>query len=627
MLTITHSDYSDKVSGGWLGKLIGAAVGRPIDGQRLPAEPAGYPGKLSELASVWAEGTDFQAIWLRVLQTVGPRVADDDLIGGWLRYSGHATDEYAQARANFRRGVGPPISGAHDNPFRESLGALTRSELWGLLSPGDPEQAAWFARRDAMLDHAGAGVESAIWLAGLVSAAFAEADVAKLIEIGLRLVPESGRLGRAVRDVCRWHGDHAHWGRTREMLLRSYGSDDLRDSVVAAGFIALALLQGRGDFARSVLSAASCGWTASATAGAVGAIVGVVLGESAFPPDWRASLSADQELGSSVAGLPRSLPRRWIVERICEMGRLVVRSESGGRVQFASEPAESDSGPPALEPSNLLRQLSFGPYVSTHRRGPLRIQIDYDSKPTIGYDSPRRLTIALSNMANRTLEAQARLVAPPGFVVAAASESLTLAEGTVVSFMLTLTAPRGLAAVASANPCTLHLSLDDGSEFTVPVALLGESLWYASGPYSDFDQSHPPEDAALLSGDTSLERDGWRRLSVPEPAVNIVAGLEGEQGAYYLASDFRLPAALNARLRIAANDGVRAWVNASEVWYQHEHRPASPLSADLCEVSLRQGWNRLVIKLAQCTPRRYLAVTFRDAAGQLLLEAENTEFR
>jgi hypothetical protein len=567
-------------------------------------------------------------VWLRVLQTAGPKVTDDDLIGGWLRHISHAEGEYAHARANFRRGVNSPISGAYDNPFRESLGGLARAEMWGMLTPGDPEQAAWFARRDAMLDHAGAGIESAIWLAGMVSAGFVETDVARLIETGLRLIPEAGRVGRAVRDVFRWHGEHAHWGRTREMLLRSYGSDDLRDSVVAAGFVALALLQGRGDFARSVLSAASCGWSAAVTSGAVGAVIGVVLGERALPADWRASLQADAEVSSSVVGVPRSLPRQWMGDQICEIGRMVVRSESGGRVQFAPEPAEADASLPAPDASNLLRQLAIGPYVTAHRRGPLRIQVDYDARPTIGYDLPRRLTVALSNMANRTLEAQARLAAPAGFVVAAAAESLTLPEGTMVSFVLTVTAPRGMAVISPSNPFTL----------------VGESLWYASGPYGSFDEAHSPENAALLSGERSLETDGWRRLSVPEPAVNTIAGLEGEQGSYYLASDVRMPMAVRARLRIASNDGIRAWLNGGEVRYQHEHRAASPLdfarggarlsaveapplSADECDVDLRRGWNRLVIKMAQCTPRRYLAVTFRDTAGQLLLEAENTELR
>jgi hypothetical protein len=34
-----------------------------------------------------------------------------------------------------------------------------------------------------------------------------------------------------------------------------------------------------------------------------------------------------------------------------------------------------------------------------------------------------------------------------------------------------------------------------------------------------------------------------------------------------------------------------------------------------------------VIKMAQCTPRRHLAVTFLDLEGQVLLEAANAEGR
>jgi hypothetical protein len=109
--------------------------------------------------------------------------------------------------------------------------------------------------------------------------------------------------------------------------------------------------------------------------------------------------------------------------------------------------------------------------------------------------------------------------------------------------------------------------------------------------------------------------------------VNVVAGLEGEQGVYYFATDVLVAMATRARLRIACNDGVRAWLNGGEAWQQHEHRPASALSADEFDVELREGWNRLVIKMAQCTPRRYLAVTFLDPEGQVLLEAANTEGR
>jgi hypothetical protein len=109
--------------------------------------------------------------------------------------------------------------------------------------------------------------------------------------------------------------------------------------------------------------------------------------------------------------------------------------------------------------------------------------------------------------------------------------------------------------------------------------------------------------------------------------VNVLAGLEGEQGIYYLASDVLMATATRARLRIGCNDGIRAWLNGGEVWYQHEHRPVSPLSADEFDVELREGWNRLVLKMAQCTPRRFLTVAFLDLEGQVLLEAANTEAR
>jgi ADP-ribosylglycohydrolase len=627
MVTLTQADYRDRVRGGWLGKLIGAAVGRPFDGQRQAQEAAGYPEKLSELAAVESEGIDFQAARLRALQIAGPKVTDDDLVEGWLRHLAHWEGEYGCARANFRRGVNPPVSGAFDNPYRQSVGALARADLWGLLTPGDPEQAGWLARRDAMLDHAGAGVESAIWLAGMVSGAFVEREAARLVEMALGLIPEEGRVARAVRDVMRWQGEHAHWGRTREMLLRSYSSEDVRDSVVASGLVALALLQGRGEFGRTVVCAANCGWSAASSAGAAGAVVGVMLGEGRLPEEWRGNARFEPRLSGRVVGLPPRLPSHWMAEQIWEIGRMVVRSECGGRVQFAPEAPEGEAKLEALDASNLVRQLAIGPYVTSHRRGPLRIQVDYDGRPTIGYDAARRLTVAVSNSANRTLEVHTRLAAPVGFVVTGASESVTLTEGTMVSFVLTLTAPSGIAQVAPSNPCTLFLSVDDGSEFTVPVTLVGESRWYASGPYASFEEGHGPEERALLLGERSLGGEDWRVLSVPEPMVDLLAGLEGGQGVYYLASDVLMARGRRARLRIASNDGIRVWLNGGEVWHQHEHRPLSPFSADEFDVELREGWNRLVIKLAQCMPRRFLAVALLDPDGQMLVEAANTEAR
>jgi len=343
--------------------------------------------------------------------------------------------------------------------------------------------------------------------------------------------------------------------------------------------------------------------------------------------EWRGAARDQLAAGWGLVGLPRAASSQSLADQTCEMGRLVVRSLCAGRVQLVAEPPEEVTKLAQPEASSFLRLLSMGPYVPSYRRGPLQIQIDYDGRPTIGYDVPRRLVVGLANTASRSLEVRARLSAPAGFVVAMTSEAISLPEGATVSFLLTCSAPREHASISLVNPCTLFLSVDDGSEATVPVTLVGESLWYAAGPYGSFDEAHAPEQPGVLSGEMPLGGDGWRELSVAEPAVNVLAELEGEQGTYYLATDVSTPRAIRARLRVGCNDGTVVWLNRKEVLSQHEHRPVSALSADEVEVELAQGWNRLVIKMAQCSPRRFLSAAFKDLQGQVLLEAGNTMVR
>jgi hypothetical protein len=624
MITLTEAEYRDRVQGAWLGKTIGAIVGGSSDGRKQMQEIGPSADDFAGRGPVSTEGTDLQIVWLRALQSAGPKITSEELTSAWLRHIAHSHGEYSYAQANFRRDVPPPVSGVFDNPFREALGGLARAELWGLLTPADPEQAAWFARRDAMLDHGGPGLDGAIWLAGMTSAAFVESDVSRVLEFGLGLIPEDSKVSRAVRDVMRWHGEHANWGRTREMLLRSYNSEDVRDCVVAAGFIAMALLQGRGDFGVSVLAAARCGWSTACTCGATGALVGLLAGARAVPAEWRALVRSEVIASWGVVGLPRAISYTALADQTCELGRLVVRSECSGRVQLTEDPPEEIGALPSTEGWAVRRQLAMGSYVTSYRRGPLRIQIDYEGRPTIGYDTPRRVAIALSNTTNRSLEVRARLSAPPGFVVTTTSESISLPEGTTVSFMVTFSVPRSHARVSVVNPCTLFLSADDASESTVPIAFVGEALWNAAGPYGSFDEEHGPEERGVLSGEAPLEGEGWKRLSVVEPMVNVLADFDGEQGTYYLATDIAAPRTRRARLRIGCNDGIRAWLNGEEVLHHHEHRPVSPLSADEVEIGLREGWNRLVIKMAQCSPRRFLSCMLQDMQGQILVETVNT---
>ena len=77
-----------------------------------------------------------------------------------------------------------------DNTYKNSNGCWIRSELWACLAPGHPEIATRYAFEDAIVDHANEGMYGEIFTAALQSAAFAESDREKLIDIGLSYIPE-----------------------------------------------------------------------------------------------------------------------------------------------------------------------------------------------------------------------------------------------------------------------------------------------------------------------------------------------------------------------------------------------------------------------------------------------------
>jgi hypothetical protein len=625
MVTLTADQYRERVYGGWTGKLLGRAAGAPVDGQRQPPEVGEYPEGLALPEIDACEGVPIQRVWLTEILHRGPGLSGEDLARAWLARVDCSAGEYGHAGANLRRELLPPVSGVYDNPFRESLGAMARADLWGLVAPGDPGLAARYALQDASLDHAGAGVAGAVFVAALVSAAFVEADPARLIGATLGLVPRESRVARAVRDVARWHGEFAHWRRTREMLLRAYGSEDVRDSAIASGLLALALLDGDGDLGHAVTVGARCGWSAAFVCGAAGAVIGTALGLDGLPAAWReAGGAAVEERLGPLANLT------------CQAGEEVIAAASG-RVALSEQPAAEEPRLPQPDPGPVLRAAAMGPYVVSLRRGPLEVLVDYETRPTIGYDSPRRLSVCIANRGERSIELRTRLSAPDGFVALTNAEPLTLPADGDVSFSVSITAPRENCHLQPVNVSRLLVSVEEQPDVPIPITLVGESQWYAAGPYPSFEEAFEPEQPESLSGEAPLRpAEPWRLLSVSEPAVSLLAGLEGDQGTYYLATDLLItpgagaadPAAAGTPpsrpclLRLASNDGVVVWLNGARVLSHHTHRPADPrVAADECPVSFASGWNRLVVKVAQCSPRRFLAISLRDPAGPLLLPA------
>ncbi|MDD3694386.1 MAG: ADP-ribosylglycohydrolase family protein [Lentisphaeria bacterium] len=295
------NDFREQTMSCWLGKAAGGTLGQPFEGCDGPLHLKGYDPVPEDMTA--NDDLDLQVLWACILNAMEkPRVDRELFARGWLEHVDFPWDEYGLALRNLRRGIPPPYSGAYDNWFQDSLGAAIRSELWACLAPGNPALAAAYAYEDACVDHAGDGIYAAQFLAALESAAFVENRIAKLLEIGLSVIPEQSRLAKALRDCIRHCAQCSDWQRQRQRILELWGSENFTDAVMNLCFVVMALLLGKGDFGKTICIAANCGRDTDCTAASAGAILGII-NPAGIGPEWLRPIGRKLILSPGIRGI------------------------------------------------------------------------------------------------------------------------------------------------------------------------------------------------------------------------------------------------------------------------------------------------------------------------------------
>jgi ADP-ribosylglycohydrolase len=263
-----------KITAMWLGKAVGGTLGMPYEGtaERLALS---YYDPIPD-TMLPNDDLDLQVIYAWLMdQMPTVRVDRHALVAAW-DHIGMSPDEYGICKRNRQLGLTPPWTGRYDNPFTDGMGAAIRTELWACLAAGDPELAARYAYEDACMDHDGEGVYAAQFLAALQAAAFVESDTDHLLDTALPLIPEDSRIGRAIRDTRRWHGEGCRWQTIRERVTERYAKDNFTDVAPNLAFIVLGWLEGDGDFSRSISTAVNCGLDTDCTGATLGALLGLI---------------------------------------------------------------------------------------------------------------------------------------------------------------------------------------------------------------------------------------------------------------------------------------------------------------------------------------------------------------
>ncbi|MBC9713308.1 ADP-ribosylglycohydrolase family protein [Streptomyces sp. TRM66268-LWL] len=318
---MTDTDLSDRILGGWLGRIAGNMLGKPVERgdywtrQRIDAylrrfdalpltgylpEPVGCEGEF-ELRPEWRscvrgrvhgscrdDDIDYAILGLELLETYGFSFSTEQVGELWLLRLPFLQTFTAErvAYRNLANGLKPPLTATYDNPYQEWIGALIRADIHGWTHPGQPRRAAAMARRDAVLSHTGNGVYGAMWAAALISAAFTASSVREALDASLAVFPASSRLARTVRRVMALYASGLTWESTLEAVEAEVAGLDWIHTVPNAAVLTAGLLYGEGDFTSTIALTVRGGLDTDSNGATAGSVAGVLCGASAIPPEW-----------------------------------------------------------------------------------------------------------------------------------------------------------------------------------------------------------------------------------------------------------------------------------------------------------------------------------------------------
>ncbi len=315
-----QADLRDKILGGWLGRIAGCNVGKPVeDGflwsraslrsyleladayplrdyvPALDPMPEGYslrPDNWQNTTRGNVDGSardddiDYAILALHLLETYGRSFTPADVAHAWIHLFPYG-QVYTAERVVYRnliRGLAPSAAGGERNPYREWIGALIRADVFGYVNPGDPRAAAVLAYQDASLSHRANGIYGAMWAASLVAGAFTAGSLVELVQESLEHVPPNSRLHEAVRHVLDRHLEGASWEATLAESDVRWSGYSWVHTINNAAAIAAGLLWSDGDPAAAIGLTVQAGMDTDSNGATAGSVIGVLVGASHLPP-------------------------------------------------------------------------------------------------------------------------------------------------------------------------------------------------------------------------------------------------------------------------------------------------------------------------------------------------------
>ncbi len=286
-----HEDsdaYLERVHAGWVAQIVGGALGTSIEGYTAEKLREAYGDIRGYLVkpSTFNDDITFELAFLKAADERGADLTARDIALQWVSLIPFGWSAEMVALRNLEEGVLPPQSALRNNPFSEWIGAQMRGAVCGLVAPGNAGEAARLAWMDGTISHENNGIIGEVFNAVLVSRAFVENDMRRLVEETVSAMPPKSEYASVVSfalDSCKRSKEWAvAWKRCEERY-RRYNWVHAYPNACAE---VVALWFGEGDFDETLNIIAMEGQDVDCNAAQIMTALAVAKGAGAIDGRW-----------------------------------------------------------------------------------------------------------------------------------------------------------------------------------------------------------------------------------------------------------------------------------------------------------------------------------------------------
>ena len=304
-------NYKEQLYAGVLGKVVGVYFGRPFEGKKyeeLSARFGTVDRYLNEYYNVPLIVSDDDITgtftFIRALSDTGKYndTTAEDFGNAWLNYivenesilwwggAGCSTEHTAYLR--LKHGIKAPDSGSiktNGQNVAEQIGGQIFIDSCGLVLPGEPQRAAELAVKYASVSHDGEAVYAAQVVAAMVSAAFNEKDIHKLLDIGVKYIPQDSMIAEIHENVRTWAKENRKWEDTFALIMKEYGTDKYWGGahiVPNHALMVMAWAYSDNNFFKALEIVNTAGLDTDCNSGNVGTVMGLIVGVDGINADY-----------------------------------------------------------------------------------------------------------------------------------------------------------------------------------------------------------------------------------------------------------------------------------------------------------------------------------------------------